>query len=96
MKSLQLAFDTVTNYAKYSDDEKIEVIKECIDGGIDINQNSSEILIKAIQNNKIVNFLIDMKIDIRVNNDNALVMACEFERIEIIKLLLREGANASA
>lgn len=95
------AFNTIipTNYTIA---KKINMLQECLDFGIDINHNNSKILITAIEygNLQIVQFLIDSGIDIHANSDLALIKVCTTDHIifsfEILKLLLRSGAIASA
>lgn len=63
------AFDHIIQDKKYDSQIKIDVLKECIGAGVDINRNDSEILHKAIFNNDvmIVSFLIDN--GIKITND---------------------------
>lgn len=93
--SLQVAFDTIINYNSYTNEQKIQVLQECVDIGIDINQNNSEILICAIDDNNysIVKFLIENGINIGMDNSKPLEKACRLGNIKIIKLLLDAGSN---
>lgn len=79
-------------------EEKIKYLQSCIDFGIDINRNNSEILISAIQQNnyQIVKMLIENGANIHNNNDQPLVDACFEDNYDIVKLLLSLGADVSA
>lgn len=80
-----------------SEDEIIDVLRECIYMGIDINQNESKILSNMVRKNKVkvVNFLIDNNINIRSNNDMAFLQACNTNNIELIKLFISLGIPAN-
>jgi hypothetical protein len=94
-----------TNYIiedkKIPTKEKIELLKECIELGVDINKNNSDMLFSAINELDgihIIKFLIDNGIDIHVKNDKALFKACLLhdKKFDIIKLLLESGAKVDA
>jgi ankyrin repeat protein len=53
-------------------------------------------LLKAIKNGdiKTVEYLLNSNIDITINNNQALYDAVSFERIDIIKLLVKNGATS--
>lgn len=95
----EYAFDLASLRIKYGcDTEKnIQIIKECIEYGIDISRQNSKLLINAIEtgNIDIVNFLMDNRINFRVNSDEPLVKACKSGCLEIIKILLVNGADAT-
>lgn len=74
---------------------QIEIIKECIEAGIDIN---SILLINVIQsnNNEIIIFLMENGINIRVDDDHYLELASLKNNVEIVKLLLEYGADPNS
>lgn len=77
---------------------KIKILKECLDSGIDINRNNSQILIDAIQSgeSEIIDFVIDNGVNIRADNDASLICACEDEITYAVKRLLELGADPCA
>lgn len=85
------AFDNIIQDKKYNSQIKIDVLKECIEAGVDINRNDSEVLCRAIYNNDaiIVGFLIDNGIKI---TDDALESAVGMGPI-MTKLLLDTNTN---
>lgn len=86
------AFKNIMDDHSFSMDEKINVLKICIDNGVDINYNNSDILIQAIHgdNLPIITFLIDSGIDIETNN-KILILACLQQSTQILKVLLSAG-----
>lgn len=94
----KFAFESLCENNKIESERRIQIIKECIEAGIDISYDDSKLLITAIQNkdNETVNFLIDNGIDFKAKNNNALQMACMHNNSEIIKLLLRLGAEPNS
>lgn len=80
--------------------EKIELLKECVEVGVDINKNNSYMLFSAINKCaplEIIKFLIDNGIDIHAENDKVLYLACMQDKyrhkFEVVKLLLEFGAK---
>lgn len=72
------AFEKIVSDKYVENDKKIRIIKECMESGVDINYNNAIVLLSAIKANnyEMVSFLIDLGIDIRANNDSALICAC--------------------
>lgn len=85
------AFDHIIQDKLHNSQIKIDVLKECIDAGVDINRNDSEVLCKAIFKNDaiIVGFLIDHGIKI---TEKALDLAVTMGPI-MTKLLLDTNVN---
>lgn len=90
------ALKSIYGDLEITQDEIMFILKECVNFGIDISKHSFYIFLSAIMHNhmEIINFLIEHRIDIRQNNDEALRTACEYANIELIKLLLNMGADA--
>lgn len=87
----EYAFDKlIDDDDQLNTDKKIEMIEEFIRFGFDINKNDSSLLIEAIRNGdqKIVNYLIEKGINI---NNKSLIMACNYNDLELIKILLQLG-----
>lgn len=83
--------------------EKIELLQECIELGVDINKNNSDMLFAAVNkctDPEIFKFLIDNGINIHAENDIALYRVCMREKMrtkfEVVKLLLEAGAKINA
>lgn len=93
-----LAFDNVIQKNNWTTDKKIEILKICLDAGVDINRIKSQAIFKAIKydNLEIINFLIDNGINIHVDDDRALIYACELNRKQIVELLLSLGSDGGA
>jgi hypothetical protein len=85
------AFDHVIQDKSYNSQITIDILKECIGAGVDINRNDSDILRRAIFKNDIiiVGFLIDNGIKI---TDEALECAVTMGPI-MTKLLLDTNIN---
>lgn len=92
------AFKSASFDGDIDSEEKIEIMRECILEGVDVNYNNSIALFEAIGygDAKLVNFLIDSGIDIHAKDDYALRRACENGEFEIVKLLLSVGANMNS
>lgn len=71
----------------------LKIAIESVDG--ELNNDTLITTIKP-ENLKIINFLIDSKIDIRANDNIALITACGRGYYEIVKLLLELGIDACA
>lgn len=109
-KIYQVAFDSIITKKDYTIDEKIEVLKICLESGIDINRKKSHVLMSAIayDNLRIINFLIENGIDIRADNDFALFWVYEqiiksrntkgsiARTLDIMELLLSLGVDPNA
>lgn len=95
-KALHLAFVKALKYYYYNVDEKIEIIKECIDGGVDINFLDSEILIQScmVKDMKILKVLLEMGANPSARNNTPLMES--INNLEYIKLLIAYGADPFA
>jgi len=74
--------------------DRYKDIEFLVKKGADVNKG----LIPAIKKGsiKIVNFLIQKKSDIHLNDDEALITSVLEDKIDIFKLLLEKGANINA
>lgn len=92
----KLAFDTVCEDNKLDPEQRIKIIKECINAGIDINSNGTSILENAIKNkdNETINFLFENGID--GNWDRPLSVAYYANNMEVVERLLKLGANPNS
>lgn len=81
---------------KYTHEEKIKLLQECIDLGADIKYGNSEALGVAVRKGDcdLIIFLINNGIDIHADNHNFLT-ACSYGNIKIIKLFLSMGVDVS-
>lgn len=89
----KLAFEIVCNNNNLDSHRRIEILKECIEAGIDINSNGTRILVNAIHNkdHETIDFLFENGID---GNWNLLLStAISNDNLGIIKRLLDLGAN---
>jgi ankyrin repeat protein len=93
-----LAFDNVIQKNNWTTDKKIDILKICLGAGVDINRIKSQAKFNAIRYDNLenINFLIDSGINIRSDDDRALIYACEKNRKQIIELLLSLGSDAAA
>lgn len=95
-KIYSLAFDNVISKKNINFDEIIEILKICLENGVNINRKKSHILIDAIRydNLQIINFLIDNGINIHSGDDSALIYACKNNYVQSVELLLVLGCKA--
>lgn len=91
---LLCAFKNIIDDHSYSVDEKINILETCIDNGVDINYDNSQVLIQAIlrKNLLVITFLINSGIDIQTNNE-ILIEACSQTDTQILKILLLAGLD---
>lgn len=76
----------------------LEIIKECILAGVDININDSCALVNLIENQgkksiEIIKLLIENGINVQANNNQALKSACYEDLADVVEILLNSGAN---
>lgn len=97
-KIIQFAFDNILNGIQYTIEEKIEIMKQCLQSGANINNNPVFVLNLAInfRQHSAVEFLIENGINFRIDNDILLITACQKDDYEMIKILLDAGCEANA
>lgn len=92
------AFETIIGH-DINSERKINIIKECIETGIDININESFAIMDAtdIGDTKTMQFLIDNGIDVNgYTYKPALSVACKDNNLPHVQMLLYAGANVNA
>lgn len=96
-KLYQYTFECICSETKMNNEDRFEIIKECVEAGVNINYNNSQILKRAIGDGdmKLFHYLFDNGIDIHVDDDEPLRIACSYNQIEIVKLLISVGANTN-
>jgi cell wall assembly regulator SMI1/ankyrin repeat protein len=79
--------------------DDLDIVKAIIAKGGKPNFNGKNISIQAInsKDEQLPKLLIEtFDLDFRMNNDECLVAACNFQKIEIAKILLEKGADVHA
>lgn len=73
-------------------------IKFSLGHGVNVDIPVKKVVMRAIENNcpRVIENLIDCDIDLRFENDSALVAAAKLGRMEIVDLLLKSGADVGA
>lgn len=79
--------------------DDLEIIKAIIAKGGMPNFNGKNILLQAInsKDSQLPKLLLEtFDLDFRINNDECLVAACNFQKVKIAKMLLEKGADVHA
>ena len=96
-KVYQFAFDRITQcyINDISTEDKIEIIQECIDNGVNFRANDDEAFIKACNcgYSEIVKLFINLGSDISAQNNEAIKKSTGY--IDIVKLLVDNGIDPS-
>lgn len=75
-------------------DRELETVKVLVELGMDITENDSALCL-ACERGKVdvVRYLIENKANVNLNNDRCIRMASRNDRLDVVEILLKQGAN---